>query len=121
MGKILVLLISLILVAVASLFFLKGQDNQPLISVSDLKKPDMGISGVIERIPEVKNPLVDEPLPAPGDIVQPPGKTRIYSWRDEEGNVHFSNQPADSDRQTEQILVDPDINVVPAIKMPEQQ
>lgn len=91
------------------------------MTVSDLKKPVEGLSGAIERLPEVQNPFSDEPSISKEEKSTLSGKIKVYSWRDEQGNIHFTDQPPEGGRQVKTIQLDPNVNVMPAVKMPEPE
>lgn len=118
MGLFIKLMLFVVVAAVAALFFLKDPDGEPLLTVSDLKEPNKSVSGVIERLPEVKNPFAESPEQKPAEEAKPVGKTKIYSWRDEQGNVHFTDQPPEDKTEVKTIKVDPNRNVLPATKPP---
>ena len=113
------ILLLLIVVALGSLFFLEDEKGEPLMTVSDLKKSDMGLGGVVERLPAVKNPVTDKPIIEQKED-KPPEKTKIYSWKDDQGNVHFTNEPPPDKKQAKLIQVNPNINVMPAVKRAEE-
>lgn len=48
-------------------------------------------------------------------------KVQVYKWRDENGVMQFSNTPPPSDRGAEQVVLDPNSNLVKAIKIPEKE
>lgn len=48
-------------------------------------------------------------------------KVQVYKWRDENGVMQFSNTPPAAGGQAERLLLNPDSNVVQAVKMPEKE
>ena len=45
-------------------------------------------------------------------------KVQVYKWRDENGVMQFSNTPPPTDRNAQQIELNPNSNVVSAVKVP---
>jgi hypothetical protein len=45
-------------------------------------------------------------------------KVQVYKWRDERGVMQFSNTPPADGGQAEQVVLDPNKNIVDAVKMP---
>jgi len=124
MGLFIKILLFLIVLALALPFVLKGPDGQPLMTLDTLKQPDFGISEIFDRLSEVSNPFSSDPDGGEwrtDGSAQPrlSGKTQVYSWRDEQGNMHFTNEPPPQGRQAKTIQVDPNINIMPAVKLPE--
>ena len=48
-------------------------------------------------------------------------KVQVYKWRDKNGVMQFSNTPPPTDINVEQVVVDPNKNIVKAIKIPEKE
>ena len=49
-------------------------------------------------------------------------KIRVYKWRDENGVIQFSNEPPlSSSIDSEQIMLDPNSNVIQAVKVAEKE
>ncbi|MCK5002088.1 MAG: DUF4124 domain-containing protein [Gammaproteobacteria bacterium] len=47
-------------------------------------------------------------------------RVEVYKWVDEYGVMQFSNKPPLDDRDSEKIVLTPDINVIDAIEIPEE-
>jgi len=47
-------------------------------------------------------------------------KVQVYKWRDEHGVMQFSNVPPATDGNVEQVVLDPNSNLMQAVKVPEQ-
>ena len=96
--KLFVKFMSLALIAaVGGLFFIKGPDGQPLLTLGDLK-PD-----------------------TPRLSAEPSEPTTVYKWKDENGGWQFSSEPVDgvdAAAQIEKMELTGDINTVPAFKEP---
>jgi hypothetical protein len=101
------LILVLVLLLLAAPFFLEDRYGQPLLKLSDLTKADMGIPQMLERLPDVSTPKI------PGTAPE-----KIYTWTDEQGQVHYSNQPPPPQVQAKSINVDPDANVIRLDKAP---
>ncbi len=48
-------------------------------------------------------------------------RVQVYKWRDEHGVMQFSNVPPATDRDAEQVVLDPNSNLVQAVKVPEKK
>ena len=112
------ILLLLIVVALAAPFVLTGPDGQPLMTLEDIQKPD-ALSNLVESISEVNWPFQGDEKSQPATPKS--GKRKVYSWRDEQGNVHYSNiAPVDS-ASVKTIQVDSNTNVVKMAKPAEGQ
>ena len=90
-------MILVLVVAFAGLFFIKGPDGEPIMSLDDLKP----------TVPEVElSPVSAEP-------------TRVYKWKDENGVWQFSNEPVDN-QNVEVMELDGKINTMPSIDVASQ-
>jgi hypothetical protein len=47
-------------------------------------------------------------------------KVQVYKWRDEKGVMQFSNVAPPTDRNAERVELDPDSNLMQAVKVPEK-
>ena len=107
------MLVLLVLVG-ASPFILPGKNGQPLFSFSDLKMPDFSSlfgsskSKVVVVIPEDKT--TDK------EIVDKKNVTTVHKWLDDSGVWQFSDQN-NSGGTSELVKINPDSNVVQAIKV----
>lgn len=82
-------MILVLIAAFAGLFFVKGPNGEPFMTLDDLKP----------SVPEVKTTVVP---------------TKVYKWQDENGVWQFSNQPRD-EAQGELVAFDGNINTMPAV------
>ena len=48
-------------------------------------------------------------------------KVQVYKWRDENGVMQFSNTPPLTGGVAEQVVLDPNSNLMQAVKVPEQE
>ncbi len=47
-------------------------------------------------------------------------KVQVYKWRDENGVIQFSNTPPQAGDGAEQVVLDPNSNLMQAVKVPEE-
>jgi hypothetical protein len=88
---------------------LKGPDGKPLMSVGDLKIPDIGLPEVAK---EAKLPNLSGSSSVNQDIV--------YQWRDAEGSLHFSSQPPPEGTEYTVKGYDPRTNLIQSVKIEEE-
>ncbi len=84
---------------------LKGKDGKALLSFSDLKMPDLGVPSLPESIPL----KVDD------------GNSIIYQWKDNDGNIQFTNSPPPAGVEYSEKGYDPNTNVIQSVKLPETE
>lgn len=48
-------------------------------------------------------------------------KVQVYKWRDEHGVMQFSNTPPQTGGAAEQVVLDPNHNLMQAVKVPEEE
>lgn len=48
-------------------------------------------------------------------------KVQVYKWRDENGVMQFSNTPPPAGGAAERVVLDPNSNLMQAVKIPEQE
>jgi len=118
MGLFIKILLLLLVAALVAPFVLKGPDGQPLMTLDEIQKPEV-LSNLKESISEVSMPFQG------GEKEQPPtlkaAKRKLYSWKDEQGNVHYSNVAPTDSASIKTIHVDPNINVIKMDKPEEGQ
>ena len=117
MGTFIKLLILLVIIALAAPFFIKGQDGRPLMTLEDIKKPDS-----LENYAESLGKMGDSVSGVAKDSSSksPESPAKVYSWRDEQGNVHYSNVPPKEAAAVETVKVNPNVNVISVDKTNEQ-
>jgi len=109
MGLFIKLLLLALVLALAAPFVIKGPDDRPLMTLDDIQNPD-GLTGWLQSIPQVGSTLQEE---VTGKGTAPAkGKTSVYSWKDEQGNVHYSNIAPTETASVETIKVNPNMNVI---------
>ena len=117
MGIFIKLLIVLVIIALAAPFFIKGQDGRPLITLEEIQQPD-----ALENYTKSYGELGDN-IPGAGKgagKAPSPAGTKVYSWRDEQGNVHYSSVPPKDAVDVQTVRVNPDVNVISVDKKNEQ-
>lgn len=99
------LLIAAVVLAVLLPFtVLKGKDGRPLMSFSDIKAPDL-------NLPQIPG---SDQLPSLGSGEKK--KTDIiYQWRDEKGDLHFTNSPPPEGIEYTAKGYDPNANLIQSI------
>ena len=108
MGTFIKLVLLILVIALAALFVIEGPDGQPLMTLEKLQQPD-ALSSLPESVGAVTGlgqDAVDKQPTAPGN------KTKVYSWKDEQGNLHYSNVPPADKINVQTVKVDPQINVI---------
>ncbi len=119
MGLFLKLMMFLVVLGLAAPFVLKGPDGKPLMSLDKIvmpKTPEIpdSVKNLAEELPDIENPMEEKKAP-----------TKVYSWRDENGVMQFSNTPPPSSTQSVAVKqYNPDSNVVkmeqpPVVEEPE--
>ena len=97
--KIFLLILIIILIAP---FFIQGRDGKPLITLDELQKP-----GALGKMTDRVSDLVDDSVQQGSN-----GKDRIYTWRDDQGRLHYSNIEPANKTGVNMLEVEPDINVI---------
>lgn len=118
MGLFIKLMMFLVVLALAAPFVMKGPDGRPLMTLDDIKMPDVevpevpdSVKNLSDKIPDIKNPLS-------GDQPSATQSTRVYSWTDENGQVQFSNTPPAGVHNVKATEYHPDANVIKLDKPP---
>ncbi|MCW8963271.1 MAG: DUF4124 domain-containing protein [Gammaproteobacteria bacterium] len=109
MGLFIKLLLLALVLLLAAPFVIKGPDDQPLMTLDDIQNAD-GLTDWLQSIPQVGSTLQDEVTGK--DTATAKGKTSVYSWKDEQGNVHYSNIAPTETASVQTIKVNPDMNVI---------
>ena len=101
------LMITALVLAVALPFtVLKGKDGGPLMSIGDLKAPDL-------KMPSIPGA---EQLPSMGSS-DAKREDIIYQWRDEKGELHFTNTPPPAGIEYTAKGYDPNANLIQSIEV----
>ena len=102
------LMIAVLVIGVLLPFtFLKGKDGKPLMNFGNLKVPGFSTPDHTKRS-EPKN----------SDRANNSSPNSIYEWKDEEGNIQFSNTPPAEGIEYTVREYDPNINVIQSIELP---
>ncbi len=112
MGLFFKLMMFLVVLALAAPFVMKGPDGRPLMTLDDIKMPDVkvpevpdSVKNLSDKLPDIKNPLSDsQPSSAKAN--------KVYSWTDANGNVQFSNTPPSGVTNVKATEYHPDANVI---------
>lgn len=100
------IIIVLLLVAFAGLFFIKGPSGEPFLTLEDFKPAATTLAKVSDMLDETK-------AGAEGQA------TQVYKWQDENGLWHFSNR-AEDENGAEVIELDGIINTMAPIEVLER-
>ncbi|MCK5396274.1 MAG: DUF4124 domain-containing protein [Gammaproteobacteria bacterium] len=105
--KILSMLIILGLLSVLPMIYMGKFDPMALID-SGLKF-DVGFNGSgNSAVKNLSNVVTDE-------------KVHVYKWRDQNGIMQFSSEPPPTVTDAEQVVLDPNSNLMQAVKVPEKE
>jgi hypothetical protein len=83
--KFIIAMIILVLLAVLLPFFLKGPDEQALITPDKIKLPEFEVIK--------KKPRDDRQIPTPRGAKASKNKNVLYKWKDKHGVTHFTDYP----------------------------
>ena len=105
--KILSMLIILGILSVVPMIYMGKFD--PLALIDSGLEVDLGASGLNEKgVKNLSNVVTDE-------------KVQVYRWRDPNGVMQFSNVPPPTVTDAEQIVLDPNSNMLQAVKTAETE
>ena len=107
------LLLFVLVAAIAAPFVLRDRDGRPLMSVHDLRIPEISLPNT-SRLKDVVRATTDSVETASNAVHGTTGTTthtKIYKWQDEEGGWHFSNSAPDERGATE-VAVDTSVNIM---------
>ena len=106
MGFFVKFLIAALVIAVMLPFtFLKGKDGKPLMSINDLKGPDLSL------------PKIPTGISAPDSAAGSAGKDTIYQWKDAEGVTQFTSSPPPAGVDYTSKGYDPNMNLIQSVKV----
>ena len=81
----------------------------PLAFIADFSKTSSGLAKLTAKAPKnLSNVVTNE-------------KVQVYRWSDENGVMQFSNTPPPTGTNAEQIVLDPNSNLLQAVKIPEKK
>ena len=101
------LLLLILVIAMVAVFFIDGPDGEPLMTLEKLQQPD-ALSNLQETVGEITGSGQD----AAGKQPTADNKAKVYSWKDEQGNLHYSNVPPTDQANVQTVKVDPHVNVI---------
>jgi hypothetical protein len=104
------LIVFVMLIAFAGLFFVKDPKGNPFLTVDEFI-PSVPSMPSIPSLPEAADLL---PVSNPESFTKS-GLTTIYKWRDEDGVWQFSNRAADAGLEVETLQLDGNINIMPSL------
>ena len=107
------LLLFVLVAAIAAPFVLRDRDGRPLMSIHDLRIPEIALPDT-SRLKDVVRVTTDSVKTASDEAHDTTGTTthtRIYKWQDEEGGWHFSSS-APGERGVTEVAVDTSVNVM---------
>lgn len=94
MGLFIKLMMFLVVLALAAPFVMKGPDGKPLMTLDDIKIPDISMPEEIKQLPgKVEDMQRQISNATQGDKSSSGNSSKVYSWVDEQGNQHYSNTP----------------------------
>ena len=97
------LLLTLLVLAVLAPFtILKDNSGRPLMSFSDLRVPDMGVSDIKEVAEELPSVSGEQDV--------------VYQWKDDSGNLNFTTEPPPQGVEYTMKSFDARTNVIQAVK-----
>lgn len=82
---------------------------EPKAFIESILNADFKLSGLDVKVPEKLSNMTND------------NKIQVYKWRDQNGVMQFSNEPPPATIDAEQIELNPNSNVVQAIKIPEKK
>ena len=104
--KILSMLVILGLISVMPMVYTGKLD--PLAFIANLSKTSSSLAKLTEKVPvNVSNVVASE-------------QVQVYRWRDENGVMQFSNIPPPTVFNAEQVVLEPNSNLLQAVKIPEK-
>ena len=98
-----------VLAVIMPFTIIKGSDGRPIMSLSDLKAPDLGL------------PKVPDSMELPGNPVGQFKEDVIYQWRDAQGLLHFTSEPPEEGIEYTAKGYDPNANLIQSVKVESPQ
>lgn len=122
--KILYLLVILAL-ATAIPFIIKGKDGNPLMSMDHFSAPKIALPDLTNLEAKARNTLTaaQEEIETVQEKISdalPKQETKIFKWKDDKGQWHFSDQPRTKGQSTE-VKIDSKVNTLPTVKAVSEQ
>ena len=101
-------LVVIAVIIVALPFVTLGPEGGPLLRPADLAQP----MGALGKLRLARLPFTDRPIQGP---------TQAYKWQDSTGQWHYGTQPPPEGVKYEQMEVDPNANVMPALESEDER
>jgi len=119
------LLMALVVLAVIAPFYLKNQQGAPLMSLNDIKMPNLSTPPIPDSVKSVASEISDNiPSSIDSNVVQEKSKLKVHKWKDEDGVWHFSNiDESSKGTNSEVIIINPGKNNFTSapVKQPQQK
>jgi len=115
------LLSALLILALAGLFVLKQPNGQPWLSVADFASNTQPIYDKLKSMWREVLTHVDDIVDEGDSLLNEQEKTKVYRWKDSQGNWSYSDEPISSDSLEEVSLNPDDITVMPAFVSPKTE
>jgi len=106
--KILAMLVTLGILSVTPMIYMGKFDPMSFLS-SGLDSGGSGFAKLKAKAPKNLSSVVTDE------------RVQVYKWRDENGVMQFSNTPPPTVSDAEKIVLDPNSNLVQAVKVPEKE
>ena len=103
------LIVAIVIAVMLPFTFLKGKDGRPLMSLDQLKGPDLAMP----KLPSG----ITTPLTTPGSG----GKDVVYKWKDAAGVTQFSSTPPPAGTEYTSKGYDPDLNLIQSVKVKREE
>ena len=103
------LIVAMVIAVMLPFTVLKGKDGKPLMSLSDIKAPDLAI------------PKLPSAIKTPTSIKGTEGRDVVYKWKDKEGVTQFSSTPPPKGVEYTSKGYDPDLNLIQSVKVKTEQ
>ncbi|MDF1580027.1 MAG: DUF4124 domain-containing protein [Desulfuromonadales bacterium] len=120
MKKKLLYLLIIVALAVALPFVIKGKNGQPLLTVDHFSAPKVALpdlTGLEAKARDTLNEAQTEINTVKDKIIAalPQPESKIYKWKDDKGQWHFSDLPR-RDGQSVEVKIDAKVNTLPTMK-----
>lgn len=104
-----VLITAVVLAVIMPFTIIKGSDGRPIMSLSKLKSPDLGL------------PEVPDSVELPGMSAGQSKEDVIYQWRDSDGMLHFTSEPPAEGIEYTAKGYDPNANLIQSVEVESPQ
>jgi len=115
------LLAIVLILATAGLFVLKQPNGQPWLSFGDFSVNQQHLTNKLKTTFGAISATVGGVISDSDNVANEQEKTKVYRWKDSQGNWSYSDEPISSDSLEEVSLNPDDIMVMPAFVSPETE